>query len=327
MSGCSCFGKRRIKAIRATDGLTLGSTRSNPCGVRSPVQQFSPLASNTATPAFPEQRRFVAFTLIELLVVIAIIAILAAMLLPSLGKAKQKAQGIQCLNNLKQLQLVFLIYPDDNGDKLTSSGYTSPVEPTAWVNGWEDFNGGNRDNTDPGTLTDPARAKFAPYLRGVGVYKCPADQSTVKVGNNQVPRLRSLSMGQQWAGPGDWLDPAGFQVNGRSKRYRVYYKKAEIDVPSMRFVFLDEHPDSMNAGGFGNMMVESPTAARIIDFPASFHNGAGGISFSDGHAEIRKWIDARTRPPVHYNNNLQLNVASANNQDMIWLAERTSRRN
>ena len=150
------------------------------------------------------------FTLIELLVVIAIIAILAAMLLPSLTKSRTKAQGIQCMNNLKQLQIVFLMYPDDNVDRLTSSGYTLPVEPTAWVNGWEDFNGGNRDNTDPSTLLDPARAKFAPYLTGVGVYKCPADQSTVKLSTGAVlPRLRSMSMGQQWAGPGDWLDPAG----------------------------------------------------------------------------------------------------------------------
>ena len=84
------------------------------------------------------------FTLIELLVVIAIIAILAAMLLPALAKSKTKAHGIQCMSNLKQLQLVFLMYPDDNGDRLTSSGYTSPVEPTAWVNGWLNFDGNIR---------------------------------------------------------------------------------------------------------------------------------------------------------------------------------------
>ena len=272
----------------------------------------------------PRQR---AFTLIELLVVIAIIAILAAMLLPALSAAKVKAQGIQCMSNLKQLQLVFLIYPDDNGDRLTSSGYTSPVEPTAWVNGWEDFNGGNLDNTDPRTLTDPARAKFANYLTSMGVYKCPADRSAVVVGGRLTERIRSLSMGQQWAGPGDWLDPAGFGVNGSSKKYRCYFKKSEIDNPAMRYVFLDEHPDGINAGGFANMMVESPGSARIIDFPASSHNGAGGISFSDGHAEIRKWRDARTRPVVRYNNNIQLNVASPNNADMIWLSDRTTRRN
>lgn len=267
------------------------------------------------------------FTLIELLVVIAIIAILAGMLLPALARSKTKAHGIQCMSNLKQLQLVFLMYPDDNNDRLTSSGYTSPVEATAWVNGWLDFDGNKPDNTDLTTLTDPARAKFATYLKSPAVYKCPADRSAVTVpGRGLVERIRSLSMGQQWAGPGDWLDPAGFGVNGTSKKYSCYFKKSQIDTPAMRFVFLDEHPDAINAGGFANMMVESPSAARIIDFPASFHNGAGGISFSDGHAEIRKWRDSRTKPAPRYNNNIQLNVLSANNEDMIWLAERTSAR-
>lgn len=272
----------------------------------------------------PQRPRPAAFTLIELLVVIAIIAILAAMLLPALAKSKTKAQGIQCMSNLKQLQVVFLMYPDDNQDRLTSSGYTSPVEATAWVNGWEDFNGANPDNTDLTTLTDPKRAKFAPYLQNPGVYKCPADLSSVVVGGRKVDRIRSLSMGQQWAGPGDWLDPGGFGANVSSKLYRCYFKKAQIDTPAMRFVFLDEHPDSLNAGGFANMMVPNPGAARIIDFPASYHNGAGGISFSDGHSEIRKWRDPRTRPVPKYNGDLQLNVASPNNEDMIWLSDRTS---
>ncbi len=291
------------------------------------------LRLNTPHPSlFPEPKKnpahvATAFTLIELLVVIAIIAILAAMLLPALANAKVKAQGIQCMNDLKQLQIVFLMYPDDNQDRLTSSGYTSPVEPTAWVNGWEDFNGANPDNTDPSTLLDPIRAKFAPYLPGVGVYKCPADRSAVNVGGKMVPRLRSMSMGQQWAGPGDWLDPGGFGANVTSKKYRCFFKKAQIDLPALRYVFVDEHPDGINAGGFANMMVENPAGARIIDFPASYHNGAGGISFSDGHAEIRKWIDPRTRAPVHYNNNLQLNVASPNNKDMIWLSDRTTVKN
>jgi len=142
------------------------------------------------------------------------------------------------------------------------------------------------------------------------------------------PRVRSMSMSQAF-GPGDWLDPAGFGANVTSKRYRVYYKSGDIvkPGPAMTYVLLDEHPDSINAGGFANMMVETPAAARIIDFPASYHNGAAGISFADGHAEIKKWMDPRTKPPVKYNNNLQLNVPSANNQDMIWLSDRTSSRN
>ena len=94
--------------------------------------------------------------------------------------------------------------------------------------------------------------------------------------------------------------------------------------PSRLYVLLDEHPDGINAGGFANMMVENPAAARIIDFPASYHNGAAGLSFADGHSEIKKWLDGRTTPPPKYNGQLALNVASPNNKDMIWLSDRTT---
>lgn len=252
------------------------------------------------------------FTMIELLVVIAIIAILAAMLLPALAKAKTKAQGIQCMSNLKQLQLACLMYPDDNNGILAPSGDN---DQQAWVMGWLDFAANNPANYDLKLLTDPKYAMFANYIKNAGVYKCPADQSATVVGNLRLPRIRSMGMSQAINCQGSWL-PA--------PKYLVFKKITDVRSAATTYVMLDEHPDSINAGGFANQMVESPASARIIDYPASYHNGAAGISFMDGHCEIKKWLDARTRAPVRYNNNLQLNVASANNQDMIWLSDRTT---
>jgi len=132
-------------------------------------------------------------------------------------------------------------------------------------------------------------------------------------------------MSQALGGPGGWLMPPTY--NDKQKKYRTFFKTSEMidPSPSQLYVLLDEHPDGINAGGFANMMVEQPAQARIIDFPASYHNGAAGLSYADGHAEIKKWLDARTKPRARYLDNvLTLNVPSANNHDMIWLAERTS---
>jgi prepilin-type processing-associated H-X9-DG protein len=94
----------------------------------------------------------------------------------------------------------------------------------------------------------------------------------------------------------------------------------------MLWVLIDEHPDSINDTGLSVECGLTGSADVIVDYPASYHNGACGLAFADGHSEIHKWLDARTKPKATYTfpSSLALGVASPNNQDVEWLQPRTS---
>ncbi|MBN8247289.1 MAG: type II secretion system protein [Verrucomicrobia bacterium] len=252
------------------------------------------------------------FTLIELLVVIAIIAILAGMLLPALAKAKTKAQGIMCMNNTKQLMLGWKLYAGDHNDLLVASlGMPAADRRVIWIEGNLDFT--SRDSTNNRFITNGPLFK---YTGGsFAIYKCPADRAAtgkLPTARNATPRIRSISMSQVFDF-GSWL-PAS--------RYRIYAKDSDVVNPSQTFVFVDEHPDSINDAAFAVQMVEEDArSGMIIDGPAWYHNGAAGFSFADGHSEVHRWVGSAIKIPVRYRDGTFTSVAAGNSlPDLKWMS-------
>jgi prepilin-type N-terminal cleavage/methylation domain-containing protein/prepilin-type processing-associated H-X9-DG protein len=283
-----------------------------------------------ATPARPARchyrRGFRGFTLIELLVVIAIIAILAGLLLPALAQAKIKAQRVQCMSNLKQLTLGWKMYAGDNNGLFPPNEQGSGNSTYAgWVLGYMDYNG-SPDDTNTSYLIGSPSATLGPYLQNPAVYKCPADRSC-NFGSSGVPRVRSYSMNQA-VGPGKDGTAAGQGPWLPAPTYQVYINESQLGTPSSSdlFIFLDEHPDSLNDGAFAVQMPSSQAATEWIDVPAKYHGNSCVFTFADGHAQIQKWVSPGNIPDVTYTALSKNGIFELYDQDILWVARHTSAR-
>ena len=237
------------------------------------------------------QEKKCGFTLVELAVVLGVIGLLCCTLLPALAKARPNTQAAQCMNNMRQLAAMFKMSADDNADVLLSAddGITGR---SYWLN-----------------------SSLQPYAsKSPGILRCPADQST---------QSRCISMNSAF-GNGVWLGP-NYPI---PDPWRLYAKEAEILLPAKTFVFADEHPNSINDGALcnrctGNGPSDAPGLSMIIDWPASYHDGAGSFCFADGRAEIHKWVGSKIKTQIGVS--LPANVTAGDSwPDMHWLAENTT---
>jgi prepilin-type processing-associated H-X9-DG protein len=274
-----------------------------------------------------------AFTRTDLVFASATIGMLFLLAASATATTSTQSQSTGCVSNNRKLIDAWSHYAADNNGAMTGPVHgglaqqalpfegpgSSATSARPWCVGWLDWTA-TPANTNHNHMTHPSYGSLALYLnRDKEVFKCPSDRyvSPAQASRGWTSRARSycanIGLGDGNGGPGDgpW-DPAYVKARRLSQLVNPD--------PSLVYVFIEEHPDSMNDGA-----VFSPrfTGTRSwIDFPGNFHNGAATLAFADGHVEQKLWASNVRTLPVRYT--FTSPAPSAGDQaDILYLAART----
>jgi prepilin-type processing-associated H-X9-DG protein len=247
-----------------------------------------------------------AFTLVELTAIVAAIALLGCVAVPALARSKTRTPAAGCLSNLRQLQVGWAMYADENNGVLMGNAPAGAPPSSAWCAGTESWST-SAYNTNVALNSLGQMARYTGT--NLTILRCPGD--VVPSANGF--RLRSYSMNGQ----------VGNSTPNYNPTFRTYQKQSDIvcPAPANLFVFCDEHPGSVNDGF---LQVSLSTYGDYPDVPASYLENGCGFSFADGHAEIHKWEGTTLLIPVVRNAVVSRPTPSHPDPDWMWLTNRSA---
>jgi prepilin-type processing-associated H-X9-DG protein len=233
------------------------------------------------------------FSFTELLAILGVLSLLFLLQISAFAHNKGDSHRAVCADNLRRLGLSWLMYADDHRGRLAPNQADPFPRTNNWVGGWLDFTSSS-DNTNLATIT---HAKLYPYNKVAEIYRCPDDLSAFR----GRLRIRSYSM-NGYVGDG---------ARGWTTGFQFLTNLSLVRQPDRTFVFIEEHPDSINDGAF---VVDMSVTAPLVDYPASYHYSGANLGFADGSVLYHRW------------NNIGPIFRSTRGPDVVWLQDRTTYR-
>lgn len=249
--------------------------------------------------------------------VITVLVVLAAFLVPALARTKARAQGVMCMNNMKQIMLSEHMYQADHQDRLVAlwgvpqnSAGGPPLRPSGWLD-WST----SPENTNKAPQLINASPSFVSFFGSGSMFRCPADRyvSPAQRAKGWTARARSISRNAL-------LGPSNLSAASSNTIYLRATKPSDLinPGPARTWFWLDEHPDSID--DFAFEPPDSPT--NFVSVPSPCHHGAGGAAFGDGHATIQRWTGPTMTGPlrnVRYTTRTNVRTIPGD-PDLHWLS-------